>query len=159
MADAIESDRAEIMRLHNQWMRANCGLVLEGMQGVFVGGDRFQGFNLNGHTYHQRSEWEQLWRYLKTVMDITSVSDERIIKFEIRGNMALLSFESRIEASAKAGAGAKSSGMEIPPAPTAMKFRGTEVYLREDEAGKPAWKMWHCHYSPCAPDSEPRPGF
>jgi hypothetical protein len=33
------------------------------------------------------------------------------------------------------------------PLPGSGKFRSTEVYVREDEAGKRVWKMWHCHFS------------
>jgi hypothetical protein len=39
-----------------------------------------------------------------------------------------------------------------------MRFRGTEVFVREDERGEPRWKIWHVHYSPCAPAGAPRPG-
>ena len=45
------------------------------------------------------------------------------------------------------------------PLPGSGKFRSSEIYVREDESGKPVWKMWHCHYSPCAPDDKPRMGF
>jgi SnoaL-like domain len=155
----FETDRAEIMRLHNEWMRANCGLVVEGMRGVFVGGDRFQGFNLNGHTYFQRDEWERLWRYLCTVMQIAEIVDEKIEKLAIRGDTAWLAFEATITVRALPQAGAASSGLQLPVELVPMRFRGTEVFVREDENGRPAWKMWHVHYSPCAPASEPRPGF
>src|SRR5208282_1008220 len=38
-------------------------------------------------------------------------------------------------------------GQELPGS---GMFRSTEIYVREDEAGKPVWKMWHCHFSPLA---------
>jgi hypothetical protein len=155
----LEQDRSEILRLHNQWMRANAGFDIDAMCGVFVGGDRFQGFNLNGHTYFQRAEWERLWSHLRGVMEILPVTGEKIIKLEIRGNAAWLAFESMILVRAVQGAAAKSSGIELPTDAVEIKFRGSEVFVREDENGKPVWKMWHCHFSPCAPAHEPRPGF
>jgi hypothetical protein len=156
----LEQDRVEIMRLHNQWMRANCGLVVDGMRGVFVGGDRFQGFNLNGHTYFRRDEWERLWNYLRTVMEIAQIVDEQILKLEIRDGAAWLAFEATITARAlPQAASASSSGLPLPTELVPMRFRGSEFFLREDESGRPVWKMWHVHYSPCAPANEPRPGF
>jgi SnoaL-like domain len=155
----LEQDHKEILRLHNQWMKANVGFDIDGMRGVFVGGDRFQGFNLNGHTYFKRAEWEQLWTHLRGVMQIMEATDEKILKLEIRGDAAWLAFESTIPVRALPSAGAKSSGIELPTQIMSIKFRGSEVFVREDENGKPVWKMWHCHFSPCAPATEPRPGF
>ena len=156
--ERTEADRSEIMRLHREWMRANVGLNIDGMRAVFVGGDNFQGFNLNGYTYYQRNEWQQLWRHLRGVIDITRTGnepsgDDRIIKFVIRGDAAYLTFESALTFAPVASAAAASK------APTTMRFRGTEVYLREDESGRPQWKMWHCHYSPMPAGNRPRPGF
>jgi hypothetical protein len=152
-------DRDEILRVHGVWMRANCGLDVAGLREAFVGGDHFQGFNLNAYTYNQRDEWERLWRYLRTVMDITGVCDEKVIRLEIRGDMAWLAFESTLTAQARKGAGSGTSGVALPDVPTDMRLRGTEIFVRADEAGRPVWKMWHCHYSPCAPADTPRPGF
>ena len=42
---------------------------------AFVGGDKFHGFNLNGHTYYAIDEWIQLWKYLGHVMTPLSESD------------------------------------------------------------------------------------
>lgn len=139
-------------------MRANCGLVVVGLREAFVGGAHFQGFNLNGHTYFARAEWERLWEHLRTVMEITDVKDERVLTCEIRGDMAWLAFEATLTAQARADAPADSSGVALPTAPTDMRFRGTEVFVREDERGEPRWKIWHVHYSPCAPAGAPRPG-
>lgn len=157
--DNIEQDRKEILRLHNVWMRANAGFDLDGMREAFVGGDHFQGFNLNGHTYFQRAEWERLWTHLQGVMEILPATDEKILRLEIRGDAAWLAFESVIPVRALTGAQAKSSGIDLPTETLSIKFRGSEVFVREDDGGKKVWKMWHCHFSPCAPANEPRPGF
>ncbi|MGH7863650.1 MAG: nuclear transport factor 2 family protein, partial [Candidatus Binataceae bacterium] len=141
-------DRDEILRLHGVWMRANCGLQVAGLRESFVGGKHFQGFNLNAYTYNQRDEWERLWRYLNTVMEITAVRDEKLMRLEIRGDMAWLAFESTLTAKAREGAGGATSGVALAGEPADMRFRGTEIFVRADDAGRPVWKMWHCHYSP-----------
>jgi hypothetical protein len=40
-----------------------------------------------------------------------------------------------------------------------VHFRETTVLRRDDGLGAPAWKIWHFHASPLAPEGEPRPGF
>jgi len=155
----LEADRAEILRLHELWMRANCGLHIDAMREVFVGGAHFQGFNLNGHTYFQFDEWAQLWTYLRTVMQMTDVVEQQIINLEIRADTAYLTFEATAVVRALPHAEEKSSGLELPVEPARLKFRGTEIYLREDENQRRNWKMWHCHYSAAAPSTEARPGF
>jgi hypothetical protein len=157
-ASTLARDRDEILRVHRVWMRANCGLDVTGMREAFVGGGYFQGFNLNAHTYYQRDEWEQLWRYLKTVMAITNVHDEQILRLEIRGDMAWLAFEASLTAHGLKVAGDSTSGVALPETPTDIRFRGTEIFVRADENGRAVWKMWHCHYSPSAPGTT-RPGF
>jgi hypothetical protein len=40
-----------------------------------------------------------------------------------------------------------------------VRFRETSVFRRDDGDGNLAWKIWHFHASPLAPEDEPRPGF
>lgn len=157
--EGSDADRKEIIRLHNQWMRANAHFDIASAVGVFVGGDGFHGFNLNGHTYGKRDEWVKLWTFLKSVMDIGDVRGEKDLRVNLRGDMAWLSFEAEIVANAMRDAATAASGIALPADPVVMRFRGSEVYVRQDETGARAWKMWHCHYSPCAPADEPRPAF
>ena len=37
------------------------------------------------------------------------------------------------------------------------RFRGTEVYRRDDGAGNRRWTIWHCHYSERAPEGRAPP--
>lgn len=146
-------DRKEIERLHAKWMKAQFGLIVGDMQDVFVGADKFHGFNLNLHTYNGIGEWTTLWNHYKNALDIAGVPERTQSRLEIRGDMAWLSFEGVIRLR-----GGVTAGQAIEQV-TPVRFRGTEVYLREDDGGRPVWKMWHCHYSPCAPEGEAKPGF
>jgi hypothetical protein len=157
--EGTEADRREIIRLHNQWMRANVNFNIPDAVGVFVGGNGFHGFNLNGHTYGKRDEWVQLWTFLKNVMVIGDVRNEKDLRVNIRGDMAWVSFEADLIAKALENAKPTESGQTLPTEPMSMQFRGSEVYVRQDDIGAKNWKMWHCHYSPHAPAGEPRPAF
>ncbi len=154
--EGTEADRKEILRLHNQWMRANVHLDIAAATGVFVGGSGFHGFNLNGHTYGKHDEWMKLWDFLHGVMDIVDLREETDLRLSIDRDMAFLTFEATI---ALENASAAASGMSLPATAVPMRFRGTEIFIRRDENGARNWKMWHCHYSPHAPAGEPRPGF
>jgi hypothetical protein len=145
----VEKDRQEILRLHEVWRTANCGLHIAGMREAFVGGDRFHGFNLNTHTYHQVDEWARLWEYLRHIGFSLENLERTELRLTVKGDLGWLTWEGRIKATMPDGGALPGSG----------KIRGTEVYMREDEHGNPVWKMWHCHYSFAAPDGVPRMGF
>ncbi|MEA2623973.1 MAG: hypothetical protein QOD06_18 [Candidatus Binatota bacterium] len=157
--DALEADRREITRLHEIWFEANRGFRIEGMREVFAGGNRFHGFNLNGHTYGDREEWTTLWRHYQKTLDITDVPKVEKLHVVVKGDVAWLTCEATIRFRALSGPGTGSAALPADDTIASAKFRGTEVYVREDEDGRPVWKMWHCHYSPSAPETEPRPGF
>lgn len=141
-------DRAAIMRLHAEWIGANTGLDIERMRTVFPSGDAYLMFNCNGHPYHGIDEKVQLWQHLQGVMEYEML-DETTHRLEISGDMAWLACEGR----------ARFVRRDEGDRPGGYHWRATEVYQRDDGAGRPEWRMWHFHCSHHAPDDEPRPGF
>lgn len=141
-------DRAEIMRLHEEWIAANTGLDVERMRKVFPEGSAYLMYNCNGHPYYGIDEKVALWEHLGEVMDYEML-DELGHRLEIRGDMAWLACEGY----------ARFTRMDEGGRPGGYHWRATEVYMRDDGAGKPEWRMWHFHCSHHAPDDQPRPGF
>src|SRR5262249_51249683 len=96
----LEQDRAEILAVSKMWWDANRKFSIPMMCEAFVGGEKFHGFNLNGHTYYGIDEWVRLWEHLGTVMApvdeaaAAALSEPRDVRLEIRGDMACLSAES-----------------------------------------------------------------
>src|SRR5713226_99975 len=90
----IEKDRREILAVSRKWWDANRNFSIAMMCEAFVGGDKFHGFNLNGHTYYAIDEWVQLWKYLAAVMQPTadpaegSMAEPRDVRLVVRGDMA-----------------------------------------------------------------------
>ncbi len=146
------------------WWDANRRFSIPMMREAFVGGDKFHGFNLNGHTYYAIDEWVQLWEYLAHVMGPagdgdTAVAEPREVRLVIRGEMAFLTSESTFTVNVLPTSDAQSAA--LPPAGQTARipFRSTEIFVREDHEGNPVWKMWHFHASPRAPENERRMAF
>ncbi|MFZ1886932.1 MAG: nuclear transport factor 2 family protein [Candidatus Binataceae bacterium] len=162
-AQNLIRDREQILAVSKMWWDANRTFSIPMMCEAFVGGDKFHGFNLNGHTYYAIGEWVQLWEYLGHVMGPASgsaaMSQPRDVRLEIRGDMAFLTAESTFTVNVLPTSDAQSAA--LPPAGQVARipFRATEVFVREDHEGNPVWKMWHFHCSPHAPEGEPRMGF
>src|SRR5881409_2101999 len=85
----VEKDRQEILRLHTVWLNANCGLHINGMREVFVGGDKFHGFNLNMHTYYQVDEWARLWEYLRDSHFSIEKVDSTDVRITVKGDLVI----------------------------------------------------------------------
>ncbi|MGH7779443.1 MAG: nuclear transport factor 2 family protein [Candidatus Binataceae bacterium] len=162
-AQNLARDRDQILAVSKMWWDANRKFSIPMMCEAFVGGDKFHGFNLNGHTYFAINEWVQLWEYLGHVMGPASgsaaMAEPRDVRLVIRGDMAFLTAESTFTVNVLPTSDAQSA--TLPPAGQMAKipFRATEVFVREDHAGNPVWKMWHFHCSPHAPEGERRMGF
>ena len=139
----------EIERLHNLWADANRKGSIPMMREAFVGGDKFFGWNLNGYAYSGIEEWAKLWKFLGASKAQATLGHDENLRIQIRGDVGWLTCTNDFTITLGGGA----------PLPGSGKFRSTEIYVREDESGKPVWKMWHCHFSPCAPDDKPRMGF
>jgi len=149
MSDSHEQDIREITRLHNVWTEANRKGSIPMMREAFVGGDKFFGYNLNGWTYSGIEEWATLWKFLIGSKARAKLGNDENLSIQIRGDTAWLTCTADFTITMEDGTAIPGSG----------KFRSTEIYVREDEHGKPAWKMWHCHFSWCAPQDQPRMGF
>lgn len=142
-----DEDRAEIQRLHDQWFRANEGLHIDQMQPVMAG-EAFKHFNLNGFTYSGLSELTKLWERMAEAFHLKKLSNETDLRIEVRGDMGYLTVEAdcELEMLQADGSGAM-KGDDPGTAEVVMPFRITEIYLRDDGYGNPAWKMWHFHCS------------
>lgn len=162
-AQNLARDRDQILAVSKMWWDANRTFSIPMMCEAFVGGEKFHGFNLNGHTYYAINEWVQLWEYLGHVMGPASgsaaMSEPRDVRLVIRGDMAFLTAESTFTVNVLPTSDAQSAA--LPPAGQVARipFRATEVFVREDHEGNPVWKMWHFHCSPHAPEGERRMGF
>jgi SnoaL-like domain len=163
----IEKDRKEILAVSKKWWDANRHFSIAMMCEAFVGGDKFHGFNLNGHTYYTIDEWVKLWEYLGHVMTPHSgssasepaMAEPRDLRLVIRGDMAFLTAESTFTVKVLPSSDSESALLSGPGSVTRIPFRTTEVFVREDHQGNPVWKMWHFHCSPHAPEGERRMGF
>src|SRR5260370_30002272 len=85
----IEKDRREILAVSKKWWDANRNFSIDMMCEAFVGGDKFHGFNLNGHTYYAIDEWVQLCKYLSPVMAPLSRSERGTPALAEPPNMSL----------------------------------------------------------------------
>ena len=149
---AVEQDRAEIKRVHDEWWEANREFDVTRMRACFAG-DKILQYNLNGHTYWSLDELTQLWETFQGKFGIPEY--ETIdLRIEVRGDAAWLTHETVIRV-------VVAEGVDLPKGIPAEPFRvrETEVFFRDDGTGKPEWKIWHHHSSPHAPDDEVRWGF
>jgi hypothetical protein len=153
-------DRAEILRLHREWLESNCGLDIERMRAVFPSGDAYLMFNLNGHPYYGIGEKVRLWEHYGLEIEIETPPRDTFLRLDIRGDMAWLACEG---VTPFRNVGPEGTGSAMLPggdeAPVLVRWRATEVYVREDNEGEPRWAMWHYHCSPRPPEDEHRPGF
>lgn len=138
------ADREEVLRLHNQWFRANEGLHVEQMQQVMAG-EAFHHFNLNGYTYHGTAELSKLWENFDDAFRLDALKNENDLRVVVRGDVGWLSVEAEVHLTMVNEAG--SGNMKGEGDQVVMPFRITEVYVRDDGFGNPRWKMWHFHCS------------
>jgi hypothetical protein len=154
-----EQDRQEILRLHTEWFESNCGIDIPRMQKVFAG-EKYLMFNLNAHPYYGLSEKTKLWEHYRETLDIPKIPERWDVRVNVRGDVGWVTCEGVLCVRAKQPEG---TGASLLPASeedyTNIRFRSTEIYVRDDGEGNPVWKMWHFHCSPLAPENEPRPGF
>lgn len=138
-------DATEILRLHHEWLASNIGLQVDRMLRVVAAGERFHHFNLNGYSYTTASEIGRLWENLPQVMRFCSLTPERDIRVEVRGDMGFVTSESDAECEILALPG--SGEIQGEATRTVVPFRITEIYVRDDGTGNPEWRMWHFHCS------------
>lgn len=153
-------DRREILRLHHQWLQSNHTIDIPRMRECFAEGGEYLMFNLNGHPYYGLQEKTELWEHYRQQIDIPVPPKDTFLELKIRGDVAWLACEG---VTPFRNTGEEGTGAEMLPGgvdePILVRWRATEVYVRDDGNGNPVWKMWHYHCSPLAPEDEPRPAF
>jgi hypothetical protein len=149
---AADTDREEILHLHRDWWEANRDWDIPKMRSIFAG-ERYLQYNLNGHPYYGLAEKTKLWEALAGAITIPDISEPIRLRLEIGADMAWLACDNVIRI-------VLAPGLEVPGLPkTPFRIRSTEIYQRDDGAGRRAWKMWHFHCSRTAADDEPRVPF
>jgi hypothetical protein len=158
----IERDQAEILARHKDWWEANNGLDIPRMANCFATGTNYLMFNLNGHPYFGLDEKVHLWEWYQHELELGRM-DMRIIRFELRGDMAWIASEGVVPFRAIGASGTGSESWKLKQSEEdawdMVRTRSTEIYQRDDGEGGKAWKMWHFHASPLPPEDEPRPPF
>src|SRR5262249_7344850 len=102
----------------------------------------------------------RLWEWYREQIEIPDVADVRIMRLDVRGDMAWLGCEGVTPIRPVGASGTGSETWQIDEGDgTLFRFRSTEVYVRDDGEGNPVWKMWHFHCSPLPPEDEVRPAF
>lgn len=157
----LTKDEEQIVHLHNEFWGANRTLDIPRMKPVFVKGDKYLMYNLNGHPYYGIDEKVKLWEYLKSLTSSDEEQPHRIVRLEIRGNMAWLAAEIYKHYPAPSEnetkrLGGESVGLAIGKT---VRMRSTEIYHRDDGEGNAEWRMWHFHASQLPDPDETRPPF
>jgi ketosteroid isomerase-like protein len=158
------ADEREIRRVHRQWWASNVGLDVERMRECFA--PAYLMWNLNGHPYYSLDEKIQLFDYYKQHLVPTEPPELWDIRLTIDGDLAYLTSEGFLPFTVRSDQGS-GSGILDAALPlyeqrgdvVFVRFRETTVFRRDDGHGNKAWKIWHFHASPLAPENEPRPGF
>lgn len=153
------SDVDEILHLNREWWEANIDLDTERMVKVFPSpGEELLMFNFNGHPYFTLRELVALWDHYRALMGSTGELDVQIMRLDVRGDTAWLGCEVFLANTDLATEGREESEWTVDSVDTPW-CRATEIYHRDDGAGRPQWRMWHTHISALADPKESRPGF
>lgn len=160
MGSTVEQDRRDILKIHKDWWEANCGLDIPRMASCFPKGMNYLMFNANAHPYFGLDEKIRLWEWYRNELEIPEIADIRIMKLDIRGDMAWLGCEGIFPMRPIGASGTGSVTWKVDETEvTRFLIRASEVYERDDGEGNPVWKMWHFHASPLPPADEPRPSI
>jgi hypothetical protein len=160
----LEDDIREIRRVHRRWWASNQGLDVELMRGCFA--PQYLMWNLNSHPYYSLEEKTALFHYYREHMVPTEPVELWDVRVTVDRDMAYLTAEGVLPVVIAAEEGSGSAIMDAAAKlyerrdeVIRFRFRETSVFRRDDGHGNPAWKIWHFHCSPLAPENEPRPGF
>jgi ketosteroid isomerase-like protein len=158
------NDESEIRRVHRQWWASNVGLDVERMRECFA--PRYLMWNLNGHPYYSLDEKVHLFEYYKQHLVPTEPPELWDVRVTVAGDMAYVTAVGVLPFTVRSDSGSGSALLDaVLPLyerrgdVVLVRFRETSVFRRDDGRGNPAWKIWHFHASPLAPEDEPRPGF
>jgi len=151
---APQADLDEILRLHQEWWESNVGWQIERMRKVFPEpGNEYLMFNFNGHPYFNMAEKVALWEFYAPIVDQTGGLETRIMRLEVKGDMAWLACEFTIDAEMADGSEWDVDGVD------ATVGRATEIYHRDRGDGVPEWRMWHTQITALPDLDEERPGL
>jgi ketosteroid isomerase-like protein len=162
--EAKVSDESEIRRVHRQWWASNVGLDVERMRECFA--PEYLMWNLNGHAYYSLDEKVHLFEYYKQHLVPTEPPELWDVRVAVAGDMAYVTAQGFLPFTVRSDEGSGSALLDaVLPLyerrddVVLVRFRETSVFRRDDGRGNAAWKIWHFHASPLAPEDEPRPGF
>ncbi len=151
-----EADRAAVLAIHQQWLRANVGLDIPAMRECFPAGDRFSMFNRNSYTYFGIDEVTRLWQWFRdTEVPPRMTQTDAILRLEVDGDTAWIVYEMTY---ARVAPVTSARHWEVLDGEV-FGSKATEIYRRDDGAGRPVWKMWHFQSAPLQPLEFPRPAF
>ena len=152
---SFDHDTSEILRIHQQWWKANVGLDIDSMQQCFPSGDAFSMFNRNGFTYFGVDELTKLWEHYSEGPP-RLIQTVAVLRLVVGGDMAWLICELKYRRVSPV-----TSDDHWEPAGVDQVFgsKATEIYHRDDGNGNPEWRMWHFQSGALHSGEENRPAF
>ena len=152
---SLDHDTRDVLRVHQQWWKANVGLDMEAMKGCFPSGDAFSMFNRNGFTYFGVDELTKLWEHYSQGPP-RLIQTVAIVRLEVSSDIAWLICELKYRRVSPV-----TSDDHWEPANVDEVFgsKATEIYHRDDGNGRPEWRMWHFQSGALHPANENRPAF
>jgi len=147
LVGGTEKDRKEILELHEKYLDLNARFDWQNLQAVFSPAPEATYFNLNGHTYHGREHWTELWRFYGE-----NVQSAYWTPYDIGGTVANdLAVVWCHRKTRRQWIG------KVPP-PRNLNYdnaefvsRSTMVFRKEEGQ----WRVVHAHFSPSDPGSRP----
>ena len=152
---SFDHDTSEILRIHQQWWKANVGLDIGSMQQCFPSGDAFSMFNRNGFTYFGVDELTKLWEHYSEGPP-RLIQTVAVLRLVVGGDLAWLICELKYRRVSPV-----TSDDHWEPAGVDQVFgsKATEIYHRDDGNGNPEWRMWHFQSGALHSGEENRPAF
>ena len=139
LCGGTESDRVEILRLHDDYIDANTRYDWEKLRPIFSPSDRATFFNLNGFTYAGRDQWIRLWKYYAT-----QVSSTHWTPYDFGGEIgATIAVVWCQRTSRRSWVGADKPVKDFNYDDKSFMTRSTMVFHKEGDA----WRVVHAHFS------------
>lgn len=152
---SLDHDTREVLRVHQQWWKANVGLDMAAMKECFPSGDSFSMFNRNGFTYYGVDELTKLWEHYSQGPP-RLIQTVAIVRLEVSSDMAWLICELKYR---RVSPVTSDDHWEPANADEVFGSKATEIYHRDDGNGQPEWRMWHFQSGALHPAGENRPAF
>lgn len=152
---SLDPDSQEVLRVHQQWWKANVGLDMASMQECFPSGNAFSMFNRNGFTYFGVDELTKLWEHYSQGPP-RLIQTVAVLRLEVSADIAWLICELKYRRVAPV---TDANHWEPTNVDEIFGSKATEIYHRDDGEGRPEWRMWHFHSGPLHAADESRPAF